>query len=541
MQAWKKIIRYIKEYGWGYTVRKIRNRFLIKYYLGKKYYPYSISVEDREKQQELCEQKNIPLVSIIVPVYNTPEKFFREMLDSVLDQTYSRWELCLADASDKDEAGEIIAEYSAKDSRIRYHRIKENRGISENSNMAWKMAHGKYIALLDHDDLLHPSALYYAVKEIMEKNVDFVYTDELSFIKKTSVVQSIHFKSDFHWESFRNTNYICHFSVFRRELMERVGGFRKEFDGAQDYDLFLRMAEITDKIAHIPKVLYYWRLHSGSSASGLQAKPYVTDAGRKALEQHMERMGIGGEVVARTELGPYYHIRYQVNTATRVLVFVEDAATESFISQTLKSCPYSVCIESGELMKKNQGIYDCIILVKRGYIPEKTGYEWLEEILQCLQTEENELVGVATYDAQGRYIQAGYCFDRKWDEKIRPLYQGVPIKDPAYMNRLLFRQTVDILDGAVLGMSRELFEVWRGEAGDSIFEQRQWFRLSMLAGERGKECVLSPCIRWKYVDKKSDAIECDWSGEVDIGEMERGSCCHPDMGIFGNMYFLWKN
>lgn len=541
MQAWKKIMQYGKEYGWGYTVRKVWYRFLIKYYMGKKYYSDNISEKDRGEQQRFCEQKSTILVSIIVPVYNTPEKYFREMLESVMNQTYFCWELCLADASENCNIERIVTEYSNKDSRIKYQRLKENRGISENSNAAWKMAQGQCIALLDHDDILHPSALYWSVKEILEKDMDFVYTDELSFVRKTSVVQSIHLKSDFHWESFRNNNYICHFCMFRRELMEKAGGFRKEFDGAQDYDLFLRMAELTGKISHIPRVLYYWRLHSGSSAAGLQAKPYVTEAGKEALQQHLKRMGIAGKVVERMELGPYYHIEYQIRPDIRVLVLVEDSATERLIRETLKQCNYFVRIGVGEPIEKERELYDYIIVVKKGYLPEKSGQEWLEEVLQCLQIKENELVGVATCDTEGKYIQAGYCYDMTWGKKIRPLYEGVPIKDPAYMNRLLFRQNVGMLGGAVLGMPSGLFGAWREEVRGSIFEQKNWFLLSLMVRERGKECVLSPRIRWRQVNKMAQGIGVGELEERWMKQIKEDNCYHPDMRTFGKVYFLWKN
>lgn len=542
MRIWQKILRYAKEYGWRYTVKKIWFRFMIKYYSGKRNYPFSVTDEEKACQKKFCEADGMPMVSIIVPVYNVAERYFEEMLQSVRNQTYSLWELCLADGSEQDNLEKIAEKYSARDARIKYCHLQKNGGISENTNQALNMAGGEYIALLDHDDLLHPSALYWTVKEMMEKDMDFVYTDELSFVKKPSIVQSIHFKSDFHWESFRNNNYICHFSMFRRELINRAGGFRKEFDGAQDYDLFLRMAELTNKISHIPKVLYYWRLHSDSSASGLMAKPYVTAAGRGAIQQHLGRMGIAGKVTYSEALGPYYHIKYQLSCDLRILVLVEDKDIIDILRDCMECRDFLVEIKSKEAEMRDLEMYDRIILVRSGYLPENLNSQWLEEILECLQTGENQLVGVATCDHKGKYIQAGFCWNTGWHERMRPLYCGVPVKDPAYMNRLLFRQNVGVLGGAVLGMSGKLFLKWQKKmAGNDIFAEEQWFKFSMTMSDGGKECVLSPCIRWRYAGRKAAGIDTSWMEGSEMEQLGRDKCCHPDMRGFGKMYFLWKN
>ena len=199
-----KITGYIRDYGISYAAKKVYYRYKVKYKLGRKYCPFEISDAQRKSEQQYKPAQKIK-VSIVVPLYNTPENFLKEMLDSVEAQTYTDWELCLADASDEKngQVKKTVEQYQAKDKRIKYKKLSKNEGISENTNRALEMAAGDYIGLMDHDDLLHPSVLYNVVKTIEEKKADFIYTDELSFVGTTDRVQSIHFKPDFSWETFR--------------------------------------------------------------------------------------------------------------------------------------------------------------------------------------------------------------------------------------------------------------------------------------------------------------------------------------------------
>lgn len=203
--------------------------------------------------------------SILVPLYNTPEQFLREMIQSVLDQTYTNWELCLADGSDVNHknVGNICSQYAKKDKRIRYRKLEKNLGISGNTNACIEMAAGDYIALFDHDDLLHPSALYENMKAICEKKADFIYTDENTFHDKPEDAYCPHFKPNFAPDTLRTNNYICHFTVFDKNLLKKTGNFRSCCDGSQDYDMVLRLTEQAKCVVHIPKILYYWRAHKG--------------------------------------------------------------------------------------------------------------------------------------------------------------------------------------------------------------------------------------------------------------------------------------
>ncbi len=272
----------------------------------------------KKQQSEYKFDKKIKF-SILVPLYNTPQSFLSEMIRSVECQTYSDWELCLADGSD--EKHKYVENHCKKiaknDLRVKYLKLTENLGISENTNECLKMATGDYIALFDHDDLLEPTALFEYMKAICEKNADFIYCDEDKFESLDAELKTAfydaNYKPDFAVDNLRANNYICHFTVFEKSLIEKAGGgFRKEFDGSQDHDLILRLTEQAKNVTHIPKVLYHWRVSAASVASDPYAKPYTIEAGRKAVAEHLERIGLKGTVDS-TKIHPnIYKIKYDI-------------------------------------------------------------------------------------------------------------------------------------------------------------------------------------------------------------------------------------
>lgn len=271
------------------------------------------TVEERDRQKNERFPRDITF-SILVPLYNTPEKYLRQMIRSVQDQTYEKWELCLADGSDAEHRSvrQYCEAIARQDRRIKYKKLAKNGGISENTNACIEMATGDYIALFDHDDILHPSALYENMKVICEKDADFIYSDENTFHEEPTDAYWPHYKPDYAPDTLRSYNYICHLTVFKRTLLDAVGGgFRSRFDGSQDYDLFLRLTEKARNIAHIPKVLYYWRGHSGSVASDVAAKSYTMDAARAALAEHLKRVGLSGTVLDST-IPSTYKIQYDI-------------------------------------------------------------------------------------------------------------------------------------------------------------------------------------------------------------------------------------
>lgn len=331
---------------------------------------YYISAQRREKEENAQFPKDIKF-SVLVPLYNTPESFLKAMIESVQAQTYKNWELCLADGSDREHSfvGEICKKYADGDKRIKYEKLERNLGISENTNACIRMATGEYIALFDHDDLLHPSALYEVMRAICEHGADFIYTDENTFSEEPRDAYNPHFKPDFSPDTLRSYNYICHLSVFSRELLDSVGYFRSEYDGSQDYDLILRLTEKAKKVFHIRKILYYWRAHKNSVAQDVAAKPYTVTAAKKALAAHLERCGLKGEVLD-SSVPTTYHIKYEIDGNPLVSVIIPNKDHTDDLDICLKS-----------LYEKSSYKNFEVIIVENNST-EKETFEYYEKIKQ---------------------------------------------------------------------------------------------------------------------------------------------------------------
>ena len=258
-----------------------------------------------------------PTISILLPVYNTPQTFLRAALDSVLEQTYPNWELCVADdCSSEPHVRTILREYAERDRRMRIVYRETNGHISEASNSALSLATGDWIALLDHDDRLHPHALHLAAEAIAANpRVSLIYSDEDKIDEDNNRYEP-YFKCDYNYELLLAHNMICHLTVTRRSLINEVGGFRRGFEGAQDYDLALRVIEKigSNQVLHLPHVLYHWRAHRGSTASSSDAKPYAAEAARRAIAEHLQRRGVVGTVVAAPEGQGVHRVRYALPT-----------------------------------------------------------------------------------------------------------------------------------------------------------------------------------------------------------------------------------
>ena len=266
------------------------------------------------KADELARQRKYhfayePKISIVIPAYRTRKKYLRELLQSIEKQTYRKWQLCIADGSGEDACvEEVVKKYTARDPRICYRRLEKNEGISGNTNEALRMADGEYIVLCDHDDVIPPNALFELVKALQDREVDIVYTDEDKISMDSSRRFDPNFKPDFNPDLLCSTNYICHLFLFPRSFYEKYGGFRKEFDGAQDYDLILRYTEKAGKICHIPKILYHWRSHYGSTADNPESKSYAFENGARAVREHYERLGIPARVGHGVLAGTYHTV-----------------------------------------------------------------------------------------------------------------------------------------------------------------------------------------------------------------------------------------
>lgn len=283
---------------------------------------------DLPLRRELAQQRKttlpyMPLISIVVPVYNTPLVYLKELVECVLGQSYAHLELVLVNASSADhpEVGEYCA--TLTDPRVNCIRLAKNGGIAANTNLGLAEASGDYVALLDHDDIISPNALFEVVQAINETQAELLYSDEIVLGSDLKALKDYHFKPDYSPDTLRGCNYITHFLVFKHALLEQIGGGEsKEYDGAQDYDLILRLSEKANKVHHIPKVLYYWRSHENSTASDMSAKPYAIEAGAKAIAAHLKRVGLSG-IVTPIKDGPgSYRVSYEINGDPMISVMI---------------------------------------------------------------------------------------------------------------------------------------------------------------------------------------------------------------------------
>lgn len=280
-------------------------------------------------QEELAAQRKTvfdynPKMSLVVPAYKTPERFLAALLDSLLAQTYDNWEVCVADGSPKGEGVErVLKRYALKDERIRYVILGENKGIAGNTNAAMEMAKGDFVVLADHDDTLAPNALFECVKAInSDPEIDVVYTDEDKLDLDGGELFEPHFKPDFNPDLLTSVNYICHLFVVNHELLMEVGGFRAEYDGAQDYDFIFRCTEKARKICHVPKALYHWRCHQNSTSSNPESKLYAFEAGARAIKAHYDRMGIPVKKVEKGVDYGVYHTVFEIEGTPLVSVII---------------------------------------------------------------------------------------------------------------------------------------------------------------------------------------------------------------------------
>lgn len=467
----------------------------------KHYGTASFPNEEERRRQEETVFENPVLISILVPLYNTPKDFLKEMIDSVVAQTYKNWQLCLADGSDEAHTfvGEICAEYIKADSRIFYRKLEKNEGISGNTNECLKMATGEYIGLFDHDDILHPCALYEYVKAINEQHADYLYCDETTFKSgDINKMLTMHFKPDYAPDNLRANNYICHFSVFSRKLLEGTKLFRTQFDGSQDHDMILRLTDKAEHVVHVPKLLYYWRSHAGSVASNINAKSYAIEAARGAVADHLQSHGFNHFKISGTRaFETIFRIRYQIlgNPMISIIIANKDHL------QDLKRCINSILEKSTydnyeiivvENNSTTQEIFDyykeiqqnnkiTIVTVKGGFNYSKVNNEgvkaakgdyllllnndtevisvnWMEELLMYAQREDVGAVGAKLYYADKTIQHAGVVIGLGAHRTAGHTHYKQSRENLGYMGRLCYAQDVSAVTGACLMVKKELFE-----------------------------------------------------------------------------------
>lgn len=504
---------------------------------------YILTQEEIEKQRNTKFPKAIQF-SILVPLYNTPEKFLREMIQSVKEQTYGNWELCLADGSDKahKDVKQICLEYRAADKRIKYKKLQKNLGISGNTNACIEMAQGDYIALFDHDDLLHPAALYENMKAICEQDADFIYTDENTFHETPSDAYCPNYKPDFAPDTLRSYNYICHLSTFKASLLEKVGKFRSEFDGSQDYDMILRLTEKAEKIVHIPKVLYYWRSHASSVASDISAKPYTLVAAKKALKEHLQRVGLEGEVHDAKVLS-MYRIAYRIKKQDLVSILIPNKdhvsdlkkCIESIISKTTYPNWEIIVIENNSTEAQTFQYYEEIKHDARIRVVEWAGPfnysainnygakyakgehilllnndievitpDWLEQMIMFAQRSDVGAVGAKLYYPDDTIQHAGVILGI--GGVAGHSHKNYPRNDYGYMGRLILAQNLSAVTAACLLLRKSVWDEIGGlnEAFAVAFNDVDF---CMRIREAGYLIVFTPFAELYHYESKSRGLE----------------------------------
>ena len=466
----------------------------------KQYGTKSFPDEEKRKLEEETVFEYAPLISILVPLYNTDKQMLKEMIDSVMWQTYKNWELCLADGSDDAHAYVKETVDSYNDPRIKYLKLEKNEGISGNTNKCLTLATGEYIGLFDHDDVLHPEALYEYVKVINEKGADYIYCDETTF-KSGNIdhMLTMHFKPDYAVDNLRANNYICHFSVFKRTLLEGTELFRTKFDGSQDHDMILRLTDRAKCIVHVPRLLYYWRCHSGSVASNISAKEYAIAAAKGAVADHLRSHGYTDFKITGTRaFETIFKIRYKINGTPKISIVIPNKDhtedLERCVNSILDKSTYTnyeiIIVENNSTEKKTFECYEDLkklsdkiqvvtyegkfnySLVNNFGVTFATGeyilllnndtevitVNWLEELLMYAQREDVGAVGAKLYYPDKTIQHAGVVIGLGAHRTAGHTHYKQSRENLGYMGRLCYTQDVTAVTGACLMVKKSLWD-----------------------------------------------------------------------------------
>ena len=484
-----------------------------------------------------------PLISIVIPLYCTPLPYLKELIESVRRQSYENWQLCLADGSPDDKAKEFLEKHYGREKRIVYQKLKENGGISANTNAAAELAKGEYLMFCDHDDTLEPDALYEIVKAINDTDADVVYTDEDKVSMDGQHYFDPNFKPDFNLFRLRENNYICHIFVVRKSLTDETGMLRSEFDGAQDFDFILRCCEKAKKITHIPKVLYHWRCHMDSTAADPSSKAYAYEAGRKAIREHYQRMGIDAKVDMTERPGWYRsHIKVQGNPMVSIIIPNKDHTDDlelCLFSMSRKSTyrNYEVLIvennsekeETFEYYKKLPERYPKVRVLTwekefnysaiNNFAAEEAQGEyllflnndveiltpdWIEEMLQNCQQENVAAVGAKLYYPDDTIQHAGVVLGL--GGIAGHIMCRASREDPGYFGRMISVQEISAVTAACMMVKKSEFDSVKGfdETFQVAFND---IDLCMKVRAAGKKIVFTPYAELYHYESKSRGLE----------------------------------
>lgn len=484
-----------------------------------------------------------PLISIVIPLYCTPLPYLKELLESVRRQSYENWQLCLADGSPDDKAKEFIEKHYGREKRIVYRKLEENGGISVNTNEAVALAAGEYLMLCDHDDTLEPDALYEIVKAINDTGADVVYTDEDKVSMDGRHYFDPNFKPDFNLFRLRENNYICHIFVVKKSLTDETGLLRSEFDGAQDFDFILRCCEKAQKITHIPKVLYHWRCHMDSTAADPSSKAYAYEAGRKAVREHYQRLGIDAKVEMTERPGWYRsHVKVQGNSLISVIIPNKDHTDDlelCLFSMTRKSTyrNYEILIvennsekeETFEYYRKLPDRYPKARVLtwekefnysainnfaakeaKGEYLlflnndVEILTPDWMEEMLQNCQQENVAAVGAKLYYPDDTIQHAGVVLGL--GGIAGHIMCRASKEDPGYFGRMISVQEISAVTAACMMVKKSDFDAVGGldETFQVAFND---IDLCMKFRAAGKKIIFTPYAELYHYESKSRGLE----------------------------------
>lgn len=484
-----------------------------------------------------------PLISIVIPLYCTPLPYLKELLESVRRQSYENWQLCLADGSPDDKAKEFIEKHYGREKRIVYRKLEENGGISVNTNEAVALAAGEYLMLCDHDDTLEPNALYEIVKAINDTGADVLYTDEDKVSMDGRHYFDPNFKPDFNLFRLRENNYICHIFVVKKSLTDETGLLRSEFDGAQDFDFILRCCEKAQKITHIPKVLYHWRCHMDSTAADPSSKAYAYEAGRKAVREHYQRLGIDAKVEMTERPGWYRsHVKVQGNPLISVIIPNKDHTDDlelCLFSMTRKSTyrNYEILIvennsekeETFEYYRKLPDRYPKARVLtwekefnysainnfaakeaKGEYLlflnndVEILTPDWMEEMLQNCQQENVAAVGAKLYYPDDTIQHAGVVLGL--GGIAGHIMCRASKEDPGYFGRMISVQEISAVTAACMMVKKSDFDAVGGldETFQVAFND---IDLCMKFRAAGKKIIFTPYAELYHYESKSRGLE----------------------------------
>lgn len=476
----KNALFHFRTFGFRSMVRKTIEylEFTQKYNKWQKSHQPPADTLDKQKNSTFS---YTPIISILVPVYRTSDVFLRQLLDSVIDQTYSNWELCIADGSMDSTYSyiqDIIHDYQKYHPNIRYKLLKENNGISGNTNEALSIASGEYISLLDHDDILAPDALFEVVKALNNNpDIDVIYTDEDKVNLDLTSFYDPNFKPDFNLDYLRSCNYITHFYIVKRNLALQVNGFDLECNGSQDYDFILKTTELAQHIYHIPQILYHWRIHPASVAGDPESKSYAYTSATRALQNHLTRCHENGTVYADKQFG-YYKIQYNYESKPLVSIIQKDCDVH-LESQIINFSSYSN-IEFVSSLERAHGHFIIFLYNVKSLLTT----DWIEQFLGNCSRSSVGLVGCKSFYKKDKILDAGLVFTP--DGQVHSPFQKYYDTDPGYNYHARVQQCCSFVSPYCFMIRRDVlidsgFFPFESNSLDSFWELCQSIRQNHLS------------------------------------------------------------